>query len=86
MKAQVDCLLSKIHQVGPGNQQMAKRREWALIEDERMSRERAAQWLRQIEGVHTIRKGFIKTALKHRHSLNLHNTHTGEKPYAFTEC
>ena len=62
MKAQVDCLLSKIHQVGPGNQQMAKRREWALIEDERMSRERAAQWLRQIEGVHTIRKGFIKTA------------------------
>ena len=62
IKAQVDCLLSKIHQVGPGNQQMAKRREWALREDERMSRERSAQWLRKIEGVHTLRKGFIKTA------------------------
>ena len=62
IKAQVDCLLSKIHQVGPGNQQMARRREWALKEDDRMSRERAAQWLRKVEGVHTIRKGFIKTA------------------------
>ncbi len=62
IKVQVDCLLSKIHLVGPGNQQMAKRREWALREDERMSRERSAQWLRKIEGVHTLRKGFIKTA------------------------
>ena len=40
VNAQVECLLSKLHQVGPGNQQMAKNRQWALKEDERMSRER----------------------------------------------
>ena len=62
IKAQVDCLLSKLHQVGPDNLQVANKREWAVREDERMKRERGAQWMRRIEGVHTIRKGFIKTA------------------------
>ena len=62
MKAQVDCLLAKLHQVGPGNQQLAKKRSWAILEDQRMARERGAQWLRQVEGVHTLRKGAIKTA------------------------
>ena len=61
VKAQVDCLLGKLHQVGPGNKMMAKRRGWAINEDQRMSRERGAQWLRRVEGVHTIRKGFFKT-------------------------
>ena len=62
IKAQVDCLLAKIHQVGPGNTQLARKREWAVQEDLRMSRERGAQWVRQVEGVYTLRKGFIKTA------------------------
>ena len=62
VKAQVDCLLAKLHQVGPGNQQLAKRRTWAILEDQRMARERGAQWLRRVEGVLTLRKGFIKTA------------------------
>ena len=62
IKAQVECLLSKIHQVGPGNAQLAKKREWAVMEDERMRRERGAQWLLKYEGVQTLRKGFIKTA------------------------
>ena len=62
VKAQVDCLLAKLHQVGPGNQQLAKKRSWAILEDQRMARERGAQWLRQVEGVHTLRKGAIKTA------------------------
>ena len=61
-KAQVDCLLAKIHQVGPGNTQFAKKRDWAIYEDLRMVRKRSAQWLRQVEGVHTLRRGFIKTA------------------------
>ena len=61
IKAQTECLLSKIHQVGPGNKLMAKRRQWAVQEDDRMRRERDAQWLRRIEGVHTLRKGHIKT-------------------------
>ena len=51
VKAQVECLLSKLHQVGPGNQQMAKYRQWALKEDERMSRERKANWMLRYEGV-----------------------------------
>ena len=62
VKAQVDCLLAKIHQVGPGNSQLARKREWAIQEDLRMSKERGAQWIRQVEGIYTLRKGFIKTA------------------------
>jgi len=62
IKAQTECLLSKLHQVGPGNQLMAKRRQWAVQEDEKMKREREAQWLRRIEGIHTLRKGHIKTS------------------------
>ena len=62
IKGQVDCLLSKIHQVGPGNGQLAKKRVWAANEDQRMAKERGAQWMRRVEGVHTLRKGFFKTA------------------------
>ena len=62
VKAQVDCLLAKLHQVGPGNTQLAKKRTWAILEDQRMAKERGAQWLRRVEGVQTLRKGFIKTA------------------------
>ena len=62
VKGRVDCLLSKLHQVGPGNKQLAKRRVWAIREDKRMSRERAAHWAMRVDGVKTLRKGFIKTA------------------------
>ena len=62
VQAQVDCLLSKIHQVGPGKFQLTKRRTWAIKEDQRMNMERSAQWMRKIEGIHTLRKGLIKTA------------------------
>ena len=62
IKAQTECLLAKLHQVGPGNKLMAKRRQWAVHEDERMKRERDAQWIRRVEGVQTLRKGHIKTA------------------------
>ena len=62
IKSQVNCLLSKLHQVGPGNKQLAQKRVWALREDQRMSSERKAQWIRRVEGVHTLRKGFLKTA------------------------
>ena len=61
IKAQTECLLAKLHQVGPGNKLMAKRRQWAVIEDNRMKKERDAQWIRRIEGVYTLRKGHIKT-------------------------
>jgi hypothetical protein len=41
----VDCLLAK---VGPGNTKLAKKRTWAILEDQRMARE----CLRQVEGLH----------------------------------
>ena len=62
VKAQVECLLSKLHQVGPGNQRLAKNRQWALKEDDRMSRERRANWMLRYEGVQSMAKGMIKTA------------------------
>ena len=61
VKSQAECLLSRLHQVGPGSKAMLQRREWAAREDDRMRRERQAQWLRKTEGVFTIRKGAIKT-------------------------
>ena len=45
-----------------GNKQLAKKRERALIQDEKMRRERNAQWVRNVEGVRLVRKGAIKTA------------------------
>ena len=62
VKAQVGCLLGRLHQVGPGNKQLAKKREWALLQDNRMKRERHSQWIRKIEGVNTLRRGMIKVA------------------------
>ena len=62
VKAQVECLLNRLHQVGPGSKAMVQRREWAAREDQLMKRERQAQWLRRAEGVFTLRKGAIKTA------------------------
>ena len=61
MKAQVECLLCRIHMIGPGSKAMMQRREWAKQEEERMKRERKAQWLRKTEGVFCLRKGMIKT-------------------------
>ena len=62
MKSQVDCLLSKIHQVGPGNKQLAQKSDFAAKEDNRMSLEHQAQFVRRIEGLRTLRRGFIRTA------------------------
>ena len=61
IKAQVECLLSRIHQVGE-NKQLSKKREWVLKEENRMAMERGAQWIRSIEGIQSLRKGHIKTA------------------------
>ena len=47
--------------MGPGNKQLAKKRQWALQMDEKMRKERNAHWLRRIEGVNTLRKGMIRS-------------------------
>ena len=39
------CTLSRVTNVGPGTRGMAKRREWALREEDLMRRERRANWL-----------------------------------------
>ena len=61
MKVQVGCLLGKIQQAGPGNKQLAKKRQRSLFLDEKMKQERNSQWIRRIEGIRTIQKGAIKT-------------------------
>ena len=61
VKSQVNCLLSRLHQVGPGSKNLAKKRQWALQMDEKMKKDNRAQWLRRIEGVNTLRKGMIRT-------------------------
>ena len=61
IKAQVECSLSRVHQIGE-SKQLSKQREWALKEDERMKKDRRAEWIRKIDGVKTLRKGHIKTA------------------------
>ena len=43
VEAQVQCLLARLHQVGPGNKQLAKRRQWAVLQDEKMKKERHSQ-------------------------------------------
>ena len=56
-----ECLLSKLHQVGLGNKHLAKRRVFALVQEEKMKRERETQWIRKIEGIKMIRTGAIRT-------------------------
>ena len=45
----------------PGNKQIAKKRQWAFQQDEKMRKERSAQWIRRIEGVNTLRKGMMRS-------------------------
>ena len=45
----VGCLLGRLNQVGPSNKQLAKKREWAVLQDEKMKRERHSQRTRKIE-------------------------------------
>ena len=61
IKSQVGCLLGKIQQAGPGNKQLAKKRERMLFLDEKMRQEKNSQFIRRIEGIRTIQKGAIKT-------------------------
>ena len=36
-----------LYNVGPGNKQLAKKREWAVLQDQKMKRERHSQWIRK---------------------------------------
>ena len=44
------CTLSRVANIGPGSRACAKRREWALREDDRMRLERRAHWTAHVNG------------------------------------
>ena len=57
VRAQSQCLLSRLNCVGSGFSQAAKRRKWAAMEDEKMRRDRLAHWIDQVRGRNLIRRG-----------------------------
>ena len=57
VRAQAQCLLSRLNCLGNGFAQAARRRKWAVVEEERMKKERQAQWLGRERGQNLIRRG-----------------------------
>ena len=52
-----NCLLSRLRMLGEGSKNAAKRRQWAMREDQRMTNERRAVWLAQVAGRGLVRRG-----------------------------
>ena len=50
VRAQAQCLLTRMSSVGEGVGQAAKRRQWVAAEEERMRKERQAQWIGRVRG------------------------------------
>ena len=57
VRAQAQCLLSRVTLVGEGVDRATKRRQWLAVEEERMRRERLAQWIGRVRGQNIIRRG-----------------------------
>ena len=57
VRAQAQCLLARMSQVGEGVAQAAKRRRWVAAEEERMRKERMAQWIGRVRGRNIVRRG-----------------------------
>ena len=57
VRAQAQCLLSRLNCVGHGYAQAAKRRKWAMLEEEKMKRDRQAQWIGRERGSNLVRRG-----------------------------
>ena len=60
VKAAAECLLRRLQQAGKGNSQAAKRREFALREEERIRREQEAHFVGLVRGTRLVRRGFFK--------------------------
>ena len=45
VRAQSNCLLSLLGMLGEGTRRAAKKRQWAIREEQRMTNERRAIWL-----------------------------------------
>ena len=57
VRAQAQCLLSRLNCTGQGFAQAFKRRNWAAAEDKRMRKERLAQWIGRDRGRNLVRRG-----------------------------
>ena len=57
VRAQAQCLLSRMNCVGKGYAEAMKRRNWASREEEKMKCERQAQWLGRVRGRNLVRRG-----------------------------
>ena len=57
VRAQAQCLISRLQCIGKGFAQAAKRRKWAALEDQKMRQERQAQWVGKDRGRNLVRKG-----------------------------
>ena len=61
VRAQAQCLISRMNKLGQGYALAARRRQWAAKEEENMRRERQAQWIGRIRGKSLIRRGQFVT-------------------------
>ena len=59
LRASMACLLDRMHQCGEGGRMRGKRQEWMMVVEERMRREREAQWVARVRGKTLLRKGHI---------------------------
>ena len=59
LRASMACMLDRVHQIGEGAALISKRREETLALEERMEREREAQWVAKVRGKNILRKGHI---------------------------
>ena len=57
VRAQAQCLLTRMTSIGGGVGQAAKRRKWAAMEEEKMRKERLAQWVGQVRGRNIVNRG-----------------------------
>ena len=57
VRANFTCLLERVTQVGSGARNAERRRDWVRIEEERMRKDREAQWLSRVRGVGLIQRG-----------------------------
>ena len=57
VRAQAQCLLSRMDHVGNGFALAAKRRQWAAKEDIKMRQEKQAQWIGRMRGSNLVRRG-----------------------------
>ena len=56
-KANTKCLLSRLSLCGDGVSQAAKRRKWERFEEDKMRREREANWRAKTSGHNIVRRG-----------------------------